>query len=315
MRTLAVVALVVLAAAAVLAAQRLQRWRDGQEEERLRDSHTLSGRVEVRDDFHSDVLGAARRVWIYLPPAYEQEPERRYPVLYLQDGQNVFDGATAFIAGREWEVDETAQRLIRERRVEPLIVVAVDNAGARRTFEYTPTRDARVGDGGGIAAYARMLLGELKPWLDARYRTRPQREATGISGSSLGGLAALWIGLEHADVFGRIAALSVSAWWDDAVLVRTVDALPGRPETRIWLDIGAREGDDAARPVQMLRDALVRKGWREGHDLHYEETPGATHDEGAWARRVPEVLAFLFPPAPQAAPPALTSAPLPAERR
>ena len=195
LRTLFAVSLVLLAAAAVLAALRLQRWRDQLEEARLREVHTLTGTVEVHEEFRSDVLGGTRRVWVYLPPGYRREPERRYPVLYLQDGQNVFDGATAFIAGREWEVDEAAQRLIDEGRVEPLIVVAIDNAGARRLLEYTPTRDARVG--GGIGTYARMLLGELKPWVDARYRTRPERETTGIGGSSLGGLAALSIGLSR----------------------------------------------------------------------------------------------------------------------
>ena len=296
MRALAVVALVLLAVVGVTAALRLQRWRDLEEETRLREIHTLTGTVERHDDFHSDVLGATRRVWVYLPPGYSDAPERHYPVLYMQDGQNVFDGATSFVAGQEWQVDETAQRLIGEGRIEPLIVVAVDNGGARRAFEYTPTRDARVGEGGGVDGYARMLLNELKPWLDTRYRTRPEREATGIAGSSLGGLAALCIGLGHPEVFARVAALSVSAWWDDAVIVRTVEALPSKPDTRVWVDIGTREGTRAA-DVRRLRDTLVRKGWREGFDLRYVEAPGATHDEAAWAKRVPDVLAFLFPPA------------------
>ena len=311
LRTLFAVSLVLLAAAAVLAALQLQRWRDQLDEARLRELHTLTGTVEVHDEFRSDVLAGPRRVWVYLPPGYRREPQRRYPVLYLQDGQNVFDGATAFIAGHEWEVDEAAQRLIDEGRVEPLIVVAIDNAGARRLLEYTPTRDARVGGGGGIATYARMLLGELKPWVDARYRTRPERETTGIGGSSLGGLAALSIGLGHPEVFGRIAALSVSAWWDEALIVRTVDALPARPDTRIWLDIGSREDAGAVEEVRRLRDALVRKGWREGGEFHYAELAGATHDESAWAKRMPDVLAFLYPvraaPSP---PPSLTSSPV-----
>jgi predicted alpha/beta superfamily hydrolase len=316
MRALQLLVLVLLAAGAVWATLRLQRWRDQLEEARLRETHTLSGRVEVHDDFRSDVLGATRRVWVYLPPDYARERERRYPVLYLQDGQNVFDGATAFIAGREWEVDEAAQRLAREGRIAPLIVVAVDNAGARRVFEYTPTRDARAGDGGGLATYARMLLSELKPWVDARYRTRAERESTGIGGSSLGALAALDIGLRHPETFGRVAALSASVWWDGGVITRTVEALPAKPETRLWLDIGAREDAAALDQVRRLRDALVRKGWREGVDLHYEEPAGAAHDEAAWAKRVPDVLLFLFPrEAAATPPPALTSLPPPAEPR
>jgi predicted alpha/beta superfamily hydrolase len=312
LRTLAAVALVVLAAVAVFSALRLQGFRDRQEEARLRETHTITGRVEVHDDFRSDVLAATRRVWVYLPPGYEQDLERRYPVLYLQDGQNVFDGATAFIAGREWEVDEAAQRLVGEGRIEPLIVVAIDNAGAQRTTEYTPTRDARARGGGGLARYERMLLTELKPWVDGRYRTRPERETTGIGGSSLGALAALSIGLGRPEVFGRIAALSASAWWDDGVVVRTVDALAAKPDTRVWLDIGTQEDDAAAAYVRRLHEALVRKGWRDGVDLHYEETAGATHDEASWAKRMPAVLSFLYPRDQAASPPpALTSSPVP----
>jgi len=141
-----------------------------------------------------------------------------------------------------------------------------------------------------------MLIGELKPWLDARYRTRKESQATGIGGSSLGGLAALAVGLAHPEVFGRIAALSASAWWDDGAIVRTVDALPAKPSLRVWLDVGTREGGEATAAVRRLRDALVRKGWREGDDLRYLEAQGATHDEAAWAERVPDVLVFLFPP-------------------
>jgi predicted alpha/beta superfamily hydrolase len=317
LRRLPVLALVLLlAAAAVWAAVQLQRWRDQQEEVRLRDTHTLCGEVEVHDDFRSDLLGAPRRVWVYLPPAYERQVERRYPVLYLQDGQNVFDGATAFVAGREWEVDEAAQRLIDDGRIEPLIVVAIDNGGARRRYEYTPTRDAAAGDGGGLDGYTRMLLTELKPWVDGRYRTRAEREATGIGGSSLGGLAALWIGLHHPEVFSRVGALSVSAWWDDAVVVRAVESLPSRPDVRIWLDVGSREGERTLRDVRRLRDALLGRGWREGRDLHYEESAGATHDESSWAKRMPDVLGFLFlPPAAAGASPALTSSPLPPAAR
>lgn len=280
-----------------LAARHLARWRDGEELARLRETHTLAGNVR-RHELQSAALGGTRRVWIYLPPDYDRERQRRYPVLYMQDGQNVFDGATAFVAGREWEVDESAEKLIRERRIEPLIVVAVDNAGARRIDEYTPTRDAKVGQGGGLEAYSRMLREELKPWVDASFRTRPQRDATGIAGSSLGALAALELALRHPDVFGRVAALSVSAWWDERALLRSVDALATHPELRIWLDIGTRESDDAVAQAREVRDALVRKGWREGVELRYLEVAGGRHDEAAWAKRMPEVLEFLYPPAP-----------------
>jgi len=115
----------------------------------------------------------------------------------LQDAQNVFDGATAFLAGKEWEVDETAERLAGEGRIEPLIVVAVDNGGERRIFEYTPTRDRRHEGGGGGDTYGRMLVEELKPWVDRTYRTRPDPEHTGIGGSSMGSLVSLYLGLKR----------------------------------------------------------------------------------------------------------------------
>jgi predicted alpha/beta superfamily hydrolase len=133
----------------------------------------------------------AREIVAYLPPSLAagsttasgavSADGRRYPVLYFHDGQNVFDGATAFLAGKEWEVDETVERLAGEGRIEPLIVVAVDNGGPRRAFEYLPTRDERTKDGGGADLYGRMLVEELKPWVDRTYRTLPRTEHTGIA--------------------------------------------------------------------------------------------------------------------------------------
>jgi predicted alpha/beta superfamily hydrolase len=281
---------------ATLGGLELRARRGRERDARLRQAHTLTGTVERRTDFRSDLLGTTRGVWVYLPPHYAREPERRFPVLYLQDGQNVFDGATAFLAGKEWEVDETVERLSEAGRIEPIIVVAVDNGGDRRGFEYLPTRDRRVGDGGGAALYARMLVEELKPWVDRTYRTRPGRESTGIGGSSFGGVLALHAGLSRPDVVSRVAALSTSAWVDDRFLVRFVDALPAKPRTRVWTDIGTREGSSAVADARALRDALVRKGWREGEDLRHVEAEGAVHDETAWAKRMPEVLEFLFPP-------------------
>ena len=112
----------------------------------------------------------------------------------------------------------------------------------------------------------------------------------------------LYLGLGHPEVFGGIAALSPSVWWDDAWVVRFVDACRSKPDTRVWVDIGTREGDEAAPMTRRLRDALVRKGWREGVDLRYVEAAGARHDEGAWAARTPDVLRFLFPPPAAPAP-------------
>jgi len=292
-----------LAALALYAGWRVRRWRSAQEEKRLRTIHTLTGNV-TRMSFGSEVLGADRNVWVYLPPGYDRGDDRRYPVLYMQDGQNVFDGATAFLAGREWQADETAERLVREGRIEPLIIVAVDNAGEGRTEEYTPT--THDGQGGGADRYRRFLVEELKPWVDGRWRTRPGPADTGIAGSSLGGLVSLWIGLGQPDVFGRIGTLSTSVWWDDGFILKFIDAVRGKTDACIWIDIGTREGAKALADARRLRDALEAKGWQDGIDLRYVEAPGAPHNETGWARRFPAVLEFLYPPreeAPGPAPP------------
>jgi len=291
-----VLAIAAAGVAALYSGWRLNRWRQSEEEKRLRQIHTLTGTVKRFPDFCSEILGLERRIQVYLPPMYDEEPEGRFPVLYMLDGQNVFDGATAYVAGKEWEADETAERLIEEGHIEPLVIVAVDNGGAKRADEYAPTR---VGDGGGeVDRFARMLVEELKPWVDEAFRTRPGREDTGIAGSSYGALASLWIGLTHSDVFGKIAALSTSAGRDDGQIVGFVASLPSKPETLVWTDIGTREYSGAVKDARRLREALVAKGWEDGVDLAYVEAEGEPHNEVAWAKRMPAILEFLFPPRP-----------------
>ena len=263
--------------------------------------HTLTGNFRLHKDFHSNFLPDDRDVLIYLPPNYESAPDRRYPVLYLHDGQNLFDGATSFVPGQEWCVDETAQDLINRGRIEPLIVVGVYNTGTRRIDEYTPTRDRRSGHGGRADLYARMLIEELKPFVDNHYRTRSGASDTGLGGSSLGGLTTLYIGLKRSDTFGKLAVLSPSVWWDRRAIIRTVRGLRSKPTQRIWLDTGTAEGSKPERTlddVRKLRDAMVRKGWNTSRDLAYVEAQGAVHSEPAWAARVGSMLEFLFPAAP-----------------
>ena len=261
-------------------------------------AHTLTGDFCLHPRFHSRFLRADRDVLVYLPPGYDAGGGRRYPVLYLQDGQNLFDGATSFLPGQEWRVDETATALIARGVVEPLIIVGVYNAGNDRVEEYTPTRagaGVARGRGGEAAAYGRMLTEELKPYIDRHYRTRTDPAHTGLGGSSLGGLVSLWLGLQSPRTFGRLACLSASAWWDDRMLARQVRALPVRLPLRIWLDIGTAEDADSVAAVRDLRDALAAKGWQPGKDLAYSEAPGASHNEAAWAARVGPMLTFLFP--------------------
>ncbi|HEY4285130.1 MAG TPA: alpha/beta hydrolase-fold protein, partial [Chthoniobacterales bacterium] len=248
-------------------------------------------------------LGNSRDVLVYLPVGYRRSSRTKFPVLYLHDGQNVFDAATAF-SHVEWGVDETAQRLIRKKLIEPIIIVAVANTGDERIHEYAPTR-AAIDAGGkrkkrsrGLARqYGRFLIEELKPFIDGGYRTRPEPEFTGLGGSSLGGLVTLTLGLWYPNVFTRLAAMSPSVWWDDQAVVKMVEELEQKLLLKIWLDTGTNEpGWERAR---VLRDAMVEKGWRLYNDLQYTEVEGADHSEAAWADRVDPMLRFLFPPAPR----------------
>ena len=139
---------------------------------------------------------------VYLPPRYKAERERRFPVLYMHDGQNLFDPETSFIRGKYWRMGETADALIEAGAIEPLIIVGIYNSGERRIDEYTPLQDRRLG-GGHADAYGRMLVEELKPFIDAQYRTLPGPETCGMGGSSLGGLVTLYLGLRYPGVFSR----------------------------------------------------------------------------------------------------------------
>jgi predicted alpha/beta superfamily hydrolase len=256
--------------------------------------HTLTGDIRLHRAFPSRTLGRARDVLVYLPPGYDRSPGRRYPVLYIHDGQNVFDGATSYVPGQEWQVDETVERLIQAGELPPLILVAVHHAGERRLDEFGPTRDARRRAGGSADLYGRMLIEELKPFIDARYRTRPGPPDTGLCGSSMGGLVSLYLGLTVPGVFGLLGVMSPAVWWDNRVIVQIVRRLRWRPLLRIWLDVGTAEGRVALDDVRALRGALVARGWSEGVDLAYVEATNAPHAESAWAARVEPMLKFLF---------------------
>lgn len=246
------------------------------------------------EQFPSRYLRNQRDLIVYLPPGYDDQPQRPFPVLYLHDGQNLFDGSTSFIPGMDWHVGQTADDRILAGRVEPLIIVGVYNAGKQRLGEYTPTRAPKLG-GGSANRYAKFLLEEVQPMVKGNYRVLTGAENTGIGGSSLGGLVSLYLGLRQPQIFGKIAALSPSVWWNQRVILRFAESAPVRPLPRIWLDIGTREGPRIVEDVERFRDILLHKGWRLGHDLAYQRVEGAEHNEAAWAARVAPFLEFLFP--------------------
>ncbi|MFL5344579.1 MAG: alpha/beta hydrolase-fold protein [Hyalangium sp.] len=273
------------------------RWAD---QTKTPAQHTLTGNIRYLRAVASHFLSRKRDIIVWLPPDYEENSRRRYPVLYMHDGQNLMDSATSF-TGAEWRVDEMAQKLVSARKLEPLIIVGVYNT-EDRFAEYTQVKDtgefSRLG-GGNADAYGRFLVEELKPMIDRTFRTRPNPEDTGLAGSSLGGLVTLYLGLKYPNVFRRLGVVSPSVFWGDKDIVTRVKALKKKQPLKIWVDIGTEESKGSQETVddaRLLRDALVADGWVEGKDLKYVEVPGAIHTETAWADRIDQILKYLYPP-------------------
>lgn len=255
--------------------------------------------LRLHPRFHSRILRNCRDVAVWVPPGYGTDPRRRHPVVYFQDGQNIFDPLTAFL-GQAWQAGEAAEQLIRARAIPPPILVGVYNTGFNRMNEYAPSPGEYTGwDGekcrsrGDGKKYARFLATELKPFIDARYRTRPGPRDTALVGSSMGGLISLYTALWHPRVFGAAAAMSPSIWWDDRVAFRDFGRLARNPGFRLWLDTGTSEAG-AEVAVGLFRDLLVARGWTQGVDLEYREVAGAKHHEAAWAARIGDVLEWLL---------------------
>jgi predicted alpha/beta superfamily hydrolase len=268
-------------------------------------AHTVRGEVRVLPEVEGPVPGRRRHLLVYLPPSYEQgvAAGRRYPVLYAQDGQNLFDEATSY-AG-EWRCDETMERLAAERGIEA-IVVGIPNAGTERLHEYSPFPEPGLSDGQ-ADAYLRFLLRRVRPLIEAEFAVTRDREATGILGSSLGGLFSLYAFFERPDVFGLVAAFSPSLQLGGDAMLAYLKAQPPAPG-RVYIDVGAHEG---ARPrvgrflfrpfarvyparVRAAFRILARKGYRPGRDLVFVQDRGGRHNEVDWGRRLPGALEFLL---------------------
>lgn len=235
---------------------------------------------------HSPELANRRDVLVALPPSYG-EGHAAYPVVYMQDGQNLFDPTTSY-AG-DWQLSETLAA--HAAAGIEAIVVGIPNIGEERRDEYGPFPDARHGGGRGDA-YARFIVRTLKPLVDRDFRTRPGPADTTIAGSSLGGLVSLYAFLAHPETFGAAAALSPSLWFARGAIFRWARGrrLAGG---RIYLDTGAREPARTVRDARRMRDLLVTKGYVPGATLAYVEDPEGEHDEAAWARRFRSAFPFL----------------------
>ena len=252
---------------------------------------TASRSVRVlSDSFAIPQLGRRRRVWIYLPSGYAKGG-RRYPVVYMHDGQNVFDAATSFSG--EWGVDETLDSL-RARA----IVVAVDNGGTNRLNEYNPWKAANASLGGGEGdRYVEFLVNTLKPFIDRRFRTLRDPAHTGIAGSSMGGLISLYAALKRPDVFGRAGVFSC-ACWVARPFVYDFARKAGRPHkgARIFFIAGEFETKDGevARDQRDMVDTLVAAGWKRDVNVRSIISADGKHSEWFWRREFPAAFQWLF---------------------
>ena len=234
-----------------------------------------------------EALGGEREVLVALPPAAVRS-DRRFPVVYMHDGQNLFDPDTAY-AG-DWGVGGTLAHHARRGRY--AIVVAVYNGRDRRIDEYAPFVDLVRGGGGG-ELYLDYLAGGLKPLIDRAFPTLPGREFTVIAGSSMGGLLSLYAHFRRPEVFGATGVLSPSLWFADGAIHEYIERAPA-VGGRIYLDIGTDEGEDELADARRLRDLLLGRGYRLDRTLRYVEDPGADHHESSWGPRLRAALPFLL---------------------
>ena len=247
------------------------------------------GTLHVVPAVVSPELGNTRDILVYLPESYGRGT-RRYPVIYMQDGQNLFDPATSF-AG-DWGLLALLADASR-KSVQP-IIVAIPNVGEYRILEYSPFADHKVGGGQGDK-YLDFVIETLKPRIDHSFRTLPDRAGTGIAGSSMGGLIALYGFFRRPEVFGYVGALSPSLWFAAGAIFPLVEAAP-RNRGRIYLDIGTNEGAESLANARRMHQLLLGKGYREKVDLHWVEEAGAGHTEAVWGRRFKAALPFLLNP-------------------
>ena len=263
---------------------------------------SLTGDIRYHQ-VESPSLGNSRGVWVYLPPDYFQQPDKHFPVLYALDGQNVFEKGTAF-GGTEWGMDEAAQEHMLKGDMKDAIIVAVSNAGADRTNEYTPVADPNHG-GGQADKFTHFLVDELKPMIDTRYRTTQDPDETGILGSSLGGLYSLYAHVHHPEVFGLCGAMSPSIWWANKEILSDIAATPAPKDPgHVWLSMGTAEDPDDVDPngvpevidnTRAVVSLLEHEGYQEGKNLTYREIPGGQHNEASWSRQIGDALVDLYP--------------------
>lgn len=263
------------------------------------DSPDLAGELRLHE-FQSRIFRNTRMLRVWLPPGYSapENEARHYPIFYLNDGQNLFDPATAYI-GVDWRADQAADRLIREGKVPPLIIVGIDNAQKQRPREYLPYRSFHppVMRPQG-KCYPDFLINEVMPFVYQRYRIARGPENTGLGGSSLGAIISLYTAMGYPGVFGRLLLESPSLFISNRQLLKSSRGFRQWPQ-RVFLAIGTKEAGSEERDREVVRDvgeleSILRQAGLGNDRLQVRIDDGAAHSEREWARRFPEALVFLF---------------------
>lgn len=257
---------------------------------------TAAPNVQIMDSsFFMPQLNRSRRIWLYLPPDY-QTSSKSYPVLYMQDGQNLFDANTSF-AG-EWKVDESLNELFDQGDY-GCIVVGIDNGGQYRLDEYSAWVNSEYHQGGQADEYLDFLVNTLKPYVDAHYRTLPGRLTTGVAGSSMGGLFSMYALSERQDIFSKAGVFSPAFWFGEGHPAEDVAAHPKQGPARVYFVAGADEEQDGNQTNYVVNDmadvanAMLTAGF-DSTEINFEAVVGGTHSESFWAQEFPGVYQWLF---------------------
>ena len=263
---------------------------------------TVNGDLRVHS-VTSKIFNNTRSIRVLLPPGYgaAENSSKRYPVLYMLDGQNLFDACLSDVSHAEWQVDETVYRLIREKAIPEIIVVGIDNAGVKRAYEFLPYRDSINPDMEQEPAgksFPDFLAGEVMPFVNGQYRTLTGHDNTALGGSSYGGVATLYALMARPMTFGYGLIESPSIWVGMGQLIRDTSPLVAFPR-KVFMAFGSEEisQGSAERQVQGFFATVVGNFKAAGYDdsnFRYVYEQGAKHTESAWAKRLPDALKFLF---------------------
>lgn len=254
--------------------------------------HTATNQVYILDSNFSmwTYLPTTRRIWIYLPRSYSIDINRRYPVVYAHDGQNLFDRSTSFSG--EWGIDESLDNLNKD-----LIVVGIDNGGSQRINELTPFPNEEYG-GGQADIYLDFIVDKLRPYINNHFRTKSDRDNTGILGSSLGGLCSYYAALKHEDIFGLIGVFSPSFWFTNDIYTYTEEYHFKNSPPRLFFLGGQLESSTMVSDIQRMVN-LLKSTTKEYNDdknkLKVHVAADGQHQEWFWKREFPNAIQWLFP--------------------